>query len=146
MKRAVITGMGIVSSIGNNVKEVLESLKAGKSGINFSEQFAEMKLRSNVWGDLKMVPSEHIDRKKMRFMGDAAAFAYLSMEQAIEDAGLTEDQVTPATVHLTVHISARLRLARSLPPMLQRDHAGDIHGCFAFGKLMTRLHVHTPYI
>ncbi|WP_299013467.1 beta-ketoacyl-ACP synthase I [uncultured Photobacterium sp.] len=94
MKRAVITGMGIVSSIGNNVKEVLESLKAGKSGINFSEQFAEMKLRSNVWGDLKMVPSEHIDRKKMRFMGDAAAFAYLSMEQAIEDSGLTEDQVS----------------------------------------------------
>ena len=94
MKRAVITGMGIVSSIGNNVKEVLESLKTGKSGINFSEQFAEMKLRSNVWGDLKMTPSEHIDRKKMRFMGDAAAFAYLSMEQAIEDAGLTEDQVS----------------------------------------------------
>ncbi|MGR5146632.1 beta-ketoacyl-ACP synthase I [Photobacterium alginatilyticum] len=94
MKRAVITGMGIVSSIGNNVKEVLESLKTGKSGINFSEQFAEMKLRSNVWGDLKMTPSEHIDRKKMRFMGDAAAFAYLSMEQAIEDAGLTEEQVS----------------------------------------------------
>ncbi|MGF1723212.1 beta-ketoacyl-ACP synthase I [Photobacterium nomapromontoriensis] len=94
MKRAVITGMGIVSSIGNNVKEVLESLKAGKSGITFSEQFAENKLRSNVWGDLKMTPSEHIDRKKMRFMGDAAAFAYLSMEQAIEDAGLTEDQVS----------------------------------------------------
>ncbi|PSW19472.1 beta-ketoacyl-ACP synthase I [Photobacterium sanctipauli] len=94
MKRAVITGMGIVSSIGNNVKEVLESLKTGKSGINFSEQFAEKKLRSNVWGDLKMTPSEHIDRKKMRFMGDAAAFAYLSMEQAIEDAGLTEEQVS----------------------------------------------------
>ncbi|MGR5127604.1 beta-ketoacyl-ACP synthase I [Photobacterium swingsii] len=94
MKRAVITGMGIVSSIGNNVNEVLESLKEGKSGINFSEQFAEMKLRSNVWGDLKLKPSEHIDRKKMRFMGDAAGFAYLSMEQAIEDAGLTEDQVS----------------------------------------------------
>ncbi|WP_330961907.1 beta-ketoacyl-ACP synthase I [Photobacterium sp. 53610] len=94
MKRAVITGMGIVSSIGNNVKEVLESLKAGKSGINFSQQFADAKLRSNVWGDLKMNPADHIDRKKMRFMGDAAAFAYLSMEQAIEDAGLTEDQVS----------------------------------------------------
>ncbi|QUJ68224.1 beta-ketoacyl-ACP synthase I [Photobacterium sp. GJ3] len=94
MKRAVITGMGIVSSIGNNVKEVLESLKAGKSGINFSQQFADAKLRSNVWGDLKMNPADHIDRKKMRFMGDAAAFAYLSMEQAIEDAGLTDDQVS----------------------------------------------------
>jgi 3-oxoacyl-[acyl-carrier-protein] synthase I len=94
MKRAVITGMGIVSSIGNDVKEVLASLKSGKSGINFSEQFAENKLRSNVWGDLKMNPAEHIDRKKMRFMGDAAAFAYLSMEQAIEDSGLSEDQVS----------------------------------------------------
>ncbi|MDO6579761.1 beta-ketoacyl-ACP synthase I [Photobacterium sp. 2_MG-2023] len=94
MKRAVITGMGIVSSIGNNVKEVLDSLKTGKSGINFSQQFADAKLRSNVWGDLKMNPADHIDRKKMRFMGDAAAFAYLSMEQAIEDAGLTEEQVS----------------------------------------------------
>jgi 3-oxoacyl-[acyl-carrier-protein] synthase I len=94
MKRAVITGMGIVSSIGNDVKEVLASLKSGKSGINFSEQFAENKLRSNVWGDLKMNPAEHIDRKKMRFMGDAAAFAYLSMEQAIEDSGLSDDQVS----------------------------------------------------
>ena len=94
MKRAVITGMGIVSSIGNNVEEVLESLKAGKSGINASEQFKEMGLRSQVWGDLKIDPAEHIDRKKMRFMGDAAAYAYLSMEQAIEDAGLPEDQVS----------------------------------------------------
>ncbi|WBA08030.1 beta-ketoacyl-ACP synthase I [Salinivibrio kushneri] len=94
MKRAVITGMGIVSSIGNNVKEVLESLKAGKSGINFSQQFADMKLRSNVWGDLKLNPADHIDRKRMRFMGDAAGFAYLAMEQAIEDSGLAPEQVS----------------------------------------------------
>ncbi len=94
MKRAVITGMGIISSIGNNVTEVLDSLKAGKSGINESEQFKEMGLRSQVWGDLKIKPAELIDRKKMRFMGDAAAYAYLSMEQAIEDAALTEEQVS----------------------------------------------------
>jgi 3-oxoacyl-[acyl-carrier-protein] synthase-1 len=94
MKRAVITGMGIVSSIGNNVEEVLASLQAGKSGITASEQFKEMGLRSQVWGDVKLNPAEHIDRKKMRFMGDAAAYAYLSMEQAIADAGLTEDQVS----------------------------------------------------
>lgn len=68
-ERAVITGMGIVSSIGNNAEEVLESLKAGKSGINFSEQFAEKGLRSNVWGDLKMNPADHIDRKKNAFHG-----------------------------------------------------------------------------
>ncbi|NOH81948.1 beta-ketoacyl-ACP synthase I [Vibrio sp. RE86] len=94
MKRVVITGMGIVSSIGNNVEEVLASLKAGKSGITSSEQFKEHGLRSQVWGDLKINPSEHIDRKKMRFMGDAAAYAYLSMQQAIEDASLTEEQVS----------------------------------------------------
>lgn len=94
MKRAVITGMGIVSSIGNNAEEVLESLKTGKSGITHSQQFADKGLRSNVWGDLKMDPMEHIDRKIKRFMGDAAAYAYLSMEQAIADSGLTEDQVS----------------------------------------------------
>ncbi|WP_299690291.1 beta-ketoacyl-ACP synthase I [uncultured Vibrio sp.] len=94
MKRVVITGMGIVSSIGNNVEEVLASLKEGKSGITASEQFKEHGLRSQVWGNLKMNPADHIDRKKMRFMGDAAAFAYLSMEQAIADSGLTEEQVS----------------------------------------------------
>ncbi|MBR9874280.1 beta-ketoacyl-ACP synthase I [Vibrio sp. J1-1] len=94
MKRVVITGMGIVSSIGNNVEEVLASLKAGKSGITASEQFKEHGLRSQVWGDLKINPAEHIDRKQMRFMGDAAAYAYLSMQQAIEDAGLSDDQVS----------------------------------------------------
>lgn len=94
MKRAVITGLGIISSIGNNVEEVLASLKTGKSGITGSEQFKEAGLRSQVWGELKINPSEHIDRKQMRFMGDTASFAYLAMQQAIEDSKLTEDQVS----------------------------------------------------
>lgn len=94
MKRAVITGLGIVSSIGNNVEEVLASLKAGTSGITGAEEFKEAGLRSHVWGNIDLVPSEHIDRKKMRFMGDAAGYAYLSMQQAIEDAGLSEDVVS----------------------------------------------------
>ncbi len=94
MKRAVITGIGIVSSIGNNKEEVLASLKSGQSGITFSEQFAEVKMRSQVWGDLKIQPKEHIDRKIMRFMGDAAAYAYLSMQQAIADAKLTDEMVS----------------------------------------------------
>ncbi len=94
MKRAVITGIGIVSSIGNNKEEVLASLKSGKSGITFSEQFAELKMRSHVWGDLKIDPSQHIDRKVMRFMGDAAAYTYLSMEQAIADANLPPEMVS----------------------------------------------------
>lgn len=92
MRRAVITGLGIVSSIGNNKQEVTDSLKAGRSGITFSQQFADMGLRSQVWGDLDIELSEHIDRKALRFMGDAASFAYIAMKQAIEDAGLTEEQ------------------------------------------------------
>ncbi len=94
MRRAVITGLGIVSSIGNNADEVLASLKAGKSGISFSEQFAEKGLRSQVWGKVDLELKDHIDRKQMRFMGDAAAYAYLAMEQAVKDSGLSEEQVS----------------------------------------------------
>jgi len=94
MKRAVITGLGIVSSIGNNKHEVLESLKTGKSGISASEQFKEYNLRSQVWGDIDLDVSEHVDRKTMRFMGEASAYAYVAMKEAIEDAGLTDEQVS----------------------------------------------------
>ncbi|WJG08297.1 beta-ketoacyl-ACP synthase I [Aliiglaciecola sp. LCG003] len=94
MRRAVITGIGIVSSIGNNQQEVLESLKQGRSGITFSDEFAEMGLRSQVWGKVDIDFSEHIDRKQLRFMGDAAAYAYIAMKQAVEDSGLGDDQVS----------------------------------------------------
>ncbi len=94
MRRAVITGIGIVSSIGNNVAEVLASLKAGKSGITYSEQFEQYGLRSRVWGNIKLDVAELIDRKVLRFMGEAAAYAYLSMQQAIADSGLADDQVS----------------------------------------------------
>ncbi|HDL5234208.1 TPA: beta-ketoacyl-ACP synthase I, partial [Mannheimia haemolytica] len=94
MKRVVITGLGVISSIGNNKEEVLESLKAGKSGIEFVPEFAEVGMRSQVAGTIKLNPAELIDRKIYRFMGDAAAYAYLSMKEAIEDSGLTEEQVS----------------------------------------------------
>ena len=94
MKRVVITGLGIVSSIGNNADEVLASLKAGKSGISHSESFAEQGLRSHVWGKPDIETKDHIDRKAIRFMGDAAGYAYIAMEQAVKDAKLTEDQVS----------------------------------------------------
>jgi 3-oxoacyl-[acyl-carrier-protein] synthase I len=94
MKRAVITGLGIVSSIGNNKDEVLASLKEGKSGISASEQFKEYNLRSQVWGNIDLDVSEHIDRKTIRFMGEASAYAYIAMKEAIEDAGLTDEQVS----------------------------------------------------
>ncbi len=94
MRRAVITGMGIVSSIGNNKAEVLDALRAGRSGISFSEQFDEMGMRSKVWGPVNLNPAEHIDRKTMRFMGDAAAYAHIAMQEAIADSGLTEEMIS----------------------------------------------------
>jgi len=94
MKRVVITGLGIVSSIGNNADEVLSSLKAGKSGITHAESFVEMGLRSQVWGKPTIDTKANIDRKAFRFMGDAAGYAYIAMQQAIDDAKLTDEQVS----------------------------------------------------
>ncbi|WP_409423553.1 beta-ketoacyl-ACP synthase I [Pseudoalteromonas sp. RW-H-Ap-1] len=102
MRRAVITGIGVVSSIGNNKEEVLESLKSGRSGIAFNQEFADYKLRSNVSGKIDIDVKEHVDRKAMRFMGDAAAYSYISMQQAIEDAGLSDDQVSNERTGLLV--------------------------------------------
>lgn len=94
MKRVVITGMGIVSCLGNDAETVTQSLREGKSGITFNEKYKEMGLRSHVCGRPDIDVTEHIDRKVRRFMGDAAAYAYISMAQAIEDAGLSDDLVS----------------------------------------------------
>lgn len=94
MRRVVVTGMGIVSCLGNNKESVLDSLKQGRSGISFNEEYQQIGLRSHVAGSVAIDLKELIDRKVLRFMGDAAAFAYISMQQAIEDAGLSEDQVS----------------------------------------------------
>lgn len=94
MKRVVVTGMGIVSCLGNDKDAVLDALRAGRSGIKFQETYKEMGFRSHVAGSIDINLSELIDRKVLRFMGDAAAFAYLSMQQAIADAGLSEEQVS----------------------------------------------------
>ncbi|MCB1668634.1 MAG: beta-ketoacyl-ACP synthase I [Porticoccaceae bacterium] len=94
MRRAVITGMGIISPLGNDKETVTESLREGKSGIVFREDFAEMGLRCNVAGSLDIDPKDHIDRKIIRFMGPSAAYGYMSMERAIADSGLTDDMVS----------------------------------------------------
>lgn len=94
MRRAVITGLGIVSSIGINKEEVTESLKAGRSGITFSEQFQQAGMRSHVWGKVDIDLDQVIDRKIKRFMGDAAGYAYVAMQQAVEDSGLSDDMVS----------------------------------------------------
>ncbi len=94
MRRAVITGLGVVSCLGNSKEDVTASLKAGRSGIKKNESYEEMGLRSQVSGSAEIDIAEHIDRKVRRFMGDAAAFAYISMAQAIEDAGLEDSDVS----------------------------------------------------
>ena len=94
MRRAVITGLGAVSCIGNTRDEILDSLRKGRSGIVANETFREMGLRSQVSGSCDINLKEHIDRKVLRFMGDAAAYAYISMQQCIEDAGLEESDIS----------------------------------------------------
>jgi len=93
MRRVVVTGLGIVSSIGNNAEEVTASLRAGKSGIEASPEMAEHGFRSQIAGTIKIDPKEHVDKRALRFMGPGAAYAHIAMTQAIADAGLSEDQV-----------------------------------------------------
>ena len=94
MRRVVVTGMGLVSCLGNDKESVVESLREGKSGISFNENFREMGLRSQVCGSVDIDLTEHIDRKHKRFMGDAASYAYVALQRAIEDAGLADEDVS----------------------------------------------------
>ncbi len=94
MKRVVITGIGIVSCLGNNQKEVYDSLLNSKSGISFSEEYKEHNLKSNIHGKPNIKIEDHVDRKIMRFMGDGSAYNYIAMNEAVKDSGLTEKEVS----------------------------------------------------
>ena len=94
MRRVVVTGIGIVSCLGNGKTAVLDSLKTGRSGIRHNQIYVDVGMRSHVSGSIDIDVSELIDRKSLRFMGDASAYSYLSMQEAIEDAGLQEEQIS----------------------------------------------------
>ncbi len=94
MRRVVVTGMGIVSSIGNNIQEVLASLREGNSGIEHCDEYEKMGFRSHVYGSIKLELDDMINRKARRFMGDAAAYSYIAMDQAIQCAGLQESDIS----------------------------------------------------
>ena len=94
MRRVVITGLGVVSSIGNNSREVLQNLRLGASGIAANEDMQEHGFRSQIAGSIKLNPKEHVDKRILRFMGPGAAYAYIAMEQAIVDSGLTTAEVS----------------------------------------------------
>ena len=94
MRRVVITGMGIVSSIGNNANEVLASLRDAKSGIVAAPEYTERGMRCQVHGAPQIKPEEVVDKRAMRFMGEGSGWNYIAMEQAISDAGLTHEEVS----------------------------------------------------
>jgi 3-oxoacyl-[acyl-carrier-protein] synthase I len=102
MRRVVVTGMGIVSSIGNDKEETLESLRAGRSGIEFHQEYVDLGFRTNVHGSIRLKVDELIDRKIRRFMGDSAAFNYVAMQEAIRDSGLELDDISSPRTGLIV--------------------------------------------
>src|SRR3546814_784017 len=102
MRRVVVTGMGVVSSIGNDRNEVLQSLKESRSGIVFAPEYAERGFKSQVHGSIKLDLDAVVDRKVRRFMGDGAAYNYVAMQQAIADSGLSEAEVSDERTGLVV--------------------------------------------
>lgn len=145
MRRVVVTGMGVVSSLGNNVAEVLDSLKKGRSGIRFSEIQAEMGFRSHVNGSIDIDLTEAIDRKVLRFMGGSAAYNYIAMQEAIEDSGLAADQVSnvrtglitgsgggsTANIVLAADVMREKGIRRVGPYMVTRTMASTTSACLA---------------
>ena len=145
MRRVAITGIGIVSSIGNNVSEVTNSLRNGTSGIVAAPEYTELGFRSQVHGTVKLDVADHVDRKQLRFMGEGAAYAFLAMEQAIADAGLEDHQVSnersglvagsggPSTANLLAafDITREKGPKRIGPYMVPRCMSSTVSACIA---------------
>ncbi|MDA9958381.1 beta-ketoacyl-ACP synthase I [Alphaproteobacteria bacterium] len=145
MRRVAITGIGIVSSIGNNVSEVTNSLRNGTSGIVAAPEYTELGFRSQVHGTVKLDVVDHVDRKQLRFMGEGAAYAVLAMEQAIADAGLEDHQVSnersglvagsggPSTANLLAafDITREKGPKRIGPYMVPRCMSSTVSACIA---------------
>lgn len=136
MRRVVITGIGIISCIGNSKEEVLESLKAGKSGISFAPEYAELGFRSQVHGKPDIDLKASIDKRLFRFMGDAAAYTHLSMEQAIADAGLEESDVVNERTGIIVGSGGPSTKAQVQAADVTREKGPKRVGPFAVPKAM----------
>lgn len=136
MRRVVITGIGIVSCIGNNQEEVLTSLKAGKSGITAAEGYAELGFRSQVHGKPDIDLQASIDKRLWRFMGDAAGYVHLSMEQAIADAGLEDEDVSNERTGIIVGSGGPSTRSQVLAADITREKGAKRVGPFAVPKAM----------
>ncbi len=135
-RRVVITGIGIISCIGNDQAAVLESLKNGTSGITHSAEYAEMGFRSHVHGKPDIELKDHIDKRLWRFMGDAAGYVHLSMEQAIADAGLSEAQISNPRTGIIVGSGGPSTRAQVLAADVTREKSPKRVGPFAVPKAM----------
>jgi 3-oxoacyl-[acyl-carrier-protein] synthase-1 len=136
LRRVVITGMGIVSCIGNSVQDVLQSLKAGKSGIVAAPEYAEMGFRSQVHGKPQIDLAERIDKRLFRFMGDTAAYVHLAMEQAIKDSGLEEKDVVNERTGIVVGSGGPSTRAQVAAADIAREKGPKRVGPFAVPKAM----------
>ena len=136
MKRVAVTGMGIVSPIGNNLAEVTDSLRAGRSGIVFCEDYAERGFRSHVAGTPQIDMDDMIDRKLRRFMGDGAAYNYIAMQEAIADAGLSEAEVTDERTGLVMGSGGPSTSALITAADTARDKSAKRVGPYAVPKAM----------
>ncbi|MBC8339823.1 MAG: beta-ketoacyl-ACP synthase I [Rhodospirillales bacterium] len=136
MRRVVVTGMGIVSPIGNNLAEVADSLRAGRSGIVFCEDYAERGFRSHVHGAPKIDMDDMIDRKLRRFMGDGAAYSYIAMQEAIADAGLSEADVTNERTGLVMGSGGPSTSAQVTAADVAREKGAKRIGPYAVPKTM----------
>ncbi len=136
MRRVVITGIGIISCIGNNAKEVLASLKEGRSGISSSPEYAELGFRSQIYGKPDIDLKENIDKRLLRFMGDAAAYTHLSMEQAIADSGLEQGDVVNERTGIIVGSGGPSTRAQVLAADITREKGPKRVGPFAVPKAM----------
>ncbi len=136
MKRVVITGMGIVSCLGNSTEDVTASLKSGKSGIRFNETYKELGFRSQICGAVD-VDTGVIDRKTRRFMGKSAMYAYLSMEQAIADAGLTEDLISNDRTGLIAGSGGASSASQVEAVDIMREKGVKRIGAFMVPRIMT---------
>jgi 3-oxoacyl-[acyl-carrier-protein] synthase-1 len=137
MRRVVITGIGIVSCLGNSPEEVSAALKAGKSGIRFREEYKERGMRSQIAGVPEINLDELIDRKPRRFMGDSAAFAYVAMQQAIADAGLSEEQVSNPRTGLIAGSGGHSSLNQVAAADIAREKGVKRVGPYMVPKVMT---------
>ncbi|MDZ4690567.1 beta-ketoacyl synthase N-terminal-like domain-containing protein, partial [Terricaulis sp.] len=137
MRRVVVTGMGIVSSIGNNTQEVLASLREAKSGIRAAPDYAEKGMRSQVAGEPTIRPEEVVDKRVMRFMGEGSGWNYIAMEQAIADAGLTKEEVSNPRTGIIMGSGGPSAHAIVLAADTAREKGAKRVGPFAVPKAMS---------